>query len=113
MSLIKRMRKQQAVLWTQNGKDEFGAIAFNAPVQIKCRWEDKRGEILNRQDEQVPSMSTVYVDRPVKIGDKLKKGALDTNTPLDPKEDREAFEIQGIAETPNLKAREFLYEAYL
>jgi hypothetical protein len=113
MSLIKKMRKQKAVLWTQSGKDEFGSIVFNAPVEIMCRWEDKRGQILNRQDEQVPSMSTVYVDRSVKIGDKLKKGELDSNTPLDPKEDRDAFEIQGWAETPNLKAKEFLYEAYL
>jgi hypothetical protein len=113
MSLIKKMRKQAAVLWTQGAKDEFGSITFNAPVQIKVRWEDKKGQIINKQDEQVPSMSTVYVDRPVKIGDKLKKGALDTNTPLDPKEDRDAYEIQGWAETPKLNAKEILYEAYL
>lgn len=113
MSLIKKMRKQKAVLWTKGPPDEFGSISFAAPVQIKCRWEDKRGQVLNKQDEKAPSMATVYVDRPVQIGDKLKKGALDTNTPLDPREDRDAFEIQGWAETPNLKAKETLYEAYL
>jgi hypothetical protein len=113
MSIIKKMRKQLAVYWAVGPIDEFGSKTFSEPVQIKCRWENKEGQVLNSIGEILPSMSTVYVDREMKIGDKLKLGELDSNTPSSPLEDREAFEIQGFASTPNLRAKEFLYTAYL
>lgn len=113
MSIIKKMRKQDAIWWAAGPKDEFGAITFAFPVQIKCRWEDAEGQIVNAQEEITAGMSTVYVDRDMKIGDKLKLGLLDTGTPPDPKEDREAFEIQGWQKIPNLKAKEFLRVAHL
>jgi hypothetical protein len=113
MSVIKKMRKQKAVYWAKTGTDEFGAITFAEPVEIKCRWEEKTGQMMNKQGALVTGMDTVYVDREMNIGDKLKKGPLDTNSPPDPKEDREAFEIQGWENLPNFKAKEFLYTAYL
>lgn len=114
MSVIKKMRRQDAVWWSKNPTpDEFGAVSFSDPVQIKCRWEDREGQILNAQEEIVPSMTTVYVDRDMKIGDKLKLGSLDTNTPPDPREDRDAYEIQGWEKIPNFKAKEFLRIAHL
>jgi hypothetical protein len=114
MSIIKKMRKQDAVWWSRNPTaDEFGSISFAAPVQIKCRWEDQEGDIVSKQDEIVPSMTVVYVDRDMKIGDKLKLGLLDTGTPPDPKEDRLAYEIQGWQKIPDLRAKEFLRIANL
>jgi hypothetical protein len=113
MSLIKKMRKQNAIWWSAGPKDEFGSISFAAPVQIKCRWEEKNGQIMGAQGQIITGLDTVYVDRDMKIGDKLKEGTLATDTPVDPKDDREAFEIQGWEKTPNLKAKEFLRIAYL
>lgn len=114
MGLIKKMRKQRATYWAKNPEpNEFGAVSWATPVEIKCRWEDKEGRILNEQDEVSESMSRVYVDRPMKIGDKLKLGTMATDTPQSPAEDKQAFEIQGFEKLPNLKAKEFLYTAYL
>jgi hypothetical protein len=113
MSVIKKMRRQRAVYWAKTGTDEFGTISFAEPVEIKCRWEEKTGQIMGKQGEILTGMDTVYVDRPMEIGDKLKLGTLATDDPPDPKEDREAFEIQGFEALPNFKAKEFLYTAYL
>lgn len=114
MSVIKKMRRQYAIYWAKNPEpNEFGAVSWETPVEIKCRWEDKEGKVLNENDEITESMSTVYVDRPMKLGDKLKLGRMDTNTPQTPGEDRLAFEIQGFEKLPNFKAKEFLYTAYL
>jgi hypothetical protein len=113
MSLIKKMRKQVAVWWPAAGVDEFGVKAFGEPVAIKCRWEDRAGEFADARGFMMASNATVYVDRPMKIGDKLKLGGLDSDTPENPLEDRTAFEIQAFESVPNLKAKEFLYISHL
>lgn len=113
MSLIKKMRKQWATWWTVGPVDEFGVKSFGEPVTIKCRWEDRAGEFVDARGFAINSNATVYVDRPMKIGDKLKLGAADSNTAPNPLEDREAFEIQAFEAVPNLKAKEFLYTAHL
>lgn len=113
MSLIKRMRKQTAIWWQAGPPDETGVRSFLDPVAIPCRWDDKAGEFTDARGFSLMSNATVYVDREMKIGDKLKKGDLDTATPPNPLEDKEAFEIQAFEITPNLKAKEFLYTAHL
>lgn len=115
MSLIKRMRRQAAVYWEKKSApaDEFGTRDFEAPVEIKCRWEDKDGEVRNKEGEILNSAATVYVDREVKVGDKLKFGSVDSETPDDPLGDPEAYDVIGFEKTPNLKARENLLVAYL
>ena len=114
MSLIKRMRKQLAVLWTRNAQpDGYGEYAFAHPVQIKCRWDDMFSEVVGRDGQLTASSATVYVDRPVQVGDKLKKGAMDTDTPDDPRNDRLAFEVKATESYPNLRAKEYLLVAKL
>lgn len=114
MSVIKKMRKQAAILWTRKTEpDDFGKFGFNEPVQIKCRWDEKTGTVVGKTGEIMSGMDTVYVDREVRLGDKLKKGSMDSTTPDDPLTDKEAFEIEGIENIPNFKAKEFLHIAYL
>lgn len=113
MSIIKKMRKQFATWWPLGPVDEFGAKSFGEPVTIKCRWVDQAGEFVDARGFSINSNATVYVDRKMKIGDKLKQGAADSETPLSPLEDRLAFEIQAFEVVPNLKAKEFLYISHL
>ena len=40
MSIITRMRKQDAVYWAYSGLDEFGQVEVGDPAEIKVRWED-------------------------------------------------------------------------
>lgn len=113
MGVIKKMRKQWAVWWPKGANDEFGTVAWGDPVEIKVRWEDREGKIISKQQEIVPSMSTVYVDRDMNIGDRLMLGRLDTNTPPNPMETRDAYEIQGWEKLPDFKAKQFLRIATL
>ncbi len=113
MGLIKRMRKQPAVYWAQTPKDEFGSVGFAEPVQIKCRWEDRVGQVLDSKGELVNATSVVYVDRDIELADKLKLGELDSMTLSDPSSDAEAFTVAGFEKVPNLRAKEFLRIAYL
>ncbi len=122
MSIIKRMRKQTAVYWSQSGVDAYGARQYNAPIEIDVRWDDKASQYVNKEGEQVASRGTVYVGIDVKPGDMLLKGILiadssssgtaDILTPEDPKE-AGAWEIQQFASIPNLRNTETLRICYL
>ncbi len=114
MSLITDMRLQAAVWWSRSQvPDESGTFSFAAPVQIECRWEDKLMEVLDAQGQKTLSSSTVYVDREMGVGDKLKFGSIDSETMDDPVEDREAFSIIRFEKLPDFSAEETLLTAYL
>jgi len=113
MSVIKKMRKQRAVWWERTTPDQYGVYSFAAPVEIACRWDDSGTEFRNGTGETEMSSATVYPDRVLKKGDKLMKGGMESGTPDSPAELTHAYEIQRFDETPNMKATEFLYTAYL
>lgn len=113
MRIITRMRKQKAVWWKRTTPNEFGAFSFEEPVEIMCRWEEAVGQVLGSAGEMVPSKTMVYVDRDMSIGDKLKLGEEDSDTPSDPKDDPLAYEIQGWQKIPTLRATQFLRIATL
>lgn len=113
MSVIKSMRRQRAVYWARTTADSHGRFSFAEPVQIKCRWDENRGHIRNYMGEMVATTTTVYVDRIMQLGDRLKRGELDSYTLDDPTEDPLAFEIQAFEETPNYRNSETLLTAHL
>lgn len=132
MSLIKRMRKQTAVWWARQVdvagnpvNTEEGRPVYELPVEIKCRWDDEVREFIGRHGTLEHSAAVVYVDRDMRLGDKLKLTTLDdlesdtdsndTNDTNDSAPDvvAGALEILGWAKNPNLKAKEFLRTAFL
>lgn len=113
MSLIRRMRKQAAVWWSQTSPDARGIFGYSDPVQILCRWEDRAERYLDSKRQERVSRSLVYVDRLMRVGDRLMLGDLDSNTPENPRSSNVVFEIQSIAVVPNLRNTETLYQAYL
>lgn len=114
MSLIKRMRKQQAVWWSRNPTpDQSGNHTFAAPVEIKCRWEDIVKQFRDSQGEMQLSSALVYVDREMELGDRLMKGEMPTDVEADPMEEPLAFEIKRFEKLPNLRNKETLLTAYL
>lgn len=113
MSLITRMRRQRAVYWKQNGNDRFGKIAFLPPVEIKCRWVDATEDVRGTQGDNVGFNTKVYVDREMSVGDRLKKGEMESNVAEDPHDDPAAIAIQRFGITPNLHNTENLYTAFL
>jgi len=114
VSLIKRMRRQKAVLWVRSeSPNDFGKFSFDSPIEIKCRWDDKIGQFKNKEGQTFSSLAVVYVDRDVKIGDKLKKGTLDSQTQSDPTKDQNAYEVKAVENIPNLRNTETLRIARL
>lgn len=113
MSVIKRMRKQKAVWWARGDPDQYGNFSFAGPIEIACRWDDSGTEFRNGVGQTEMSSATVYPDRVLKKGDKLRKGEMESGTPDSPSSLTDAFEVQRFDETPNFKATEFLYTAYL
>ncbi len=113
MSLITRMRKQKAIWWKRNGYDEFGKAQFDAPIEVKCRWEDVVEEFVDAQGNTGASRSKAYVDRIMSPGDRLKRGTIDFDTEANPLEMDGAYEIRRFDQLPNLRNSETLYTAYL
>lgn len=114
MSLITRMRRQQAVLFEANGTDSYGKPTYAQPVQIKCRWEDVAKEYIKANGETAMSQAVVYPERDVKPKDVLMLGTLDDVTaPDDPKANEGAFEVMRFDKLPTIRATEFLLTAYL
>src|SRR6266513_567931 len=111
-SIITKMRKQKAILLRRLAPDKYGKFAFDIPVEISCRWEDVIQEFLDHVGEKRISQSVVYVDRVVKIGDRLMRGELTSSVPNDPLL-TESFEVKQFNQLPNLKATESLLTAYL
>lgn len=112
MSIITKMRKQEAIYWKRLTPDQYGKYSFDSPVEISCRWEDKASEFLDSTGQKQVSRSIVYVDRVISVGDRLMRGEMDSNTPADPLT-ADSFEVRRFDQEPNLKATEFLLTAYL
>jgi hypothetical protein len=113
MSIIRKMRKQKAIWWRRLEPDQYGKFAFKEPLEIDCRWDDMHQEFRNASGQLEISKSIVYTDRVVELGDRLKRGAVYPTVPDDPLSVSDAYEVKGFAQTPNLKATETLYTAYL
>jgi hypothetical protein len=106
------MRKQKAVYWAVRGVNGQGRVTLDRPVQIDCRWDGMQGTFTNKDGVAVTSSGTVYPDRELTLRGYLFQGLL-VNAPADPNASSTCFEIGGFRSTPNLKARETLYTAYL
>jgi len=114
MSVIKRMRKQDAVYWPFVSVDNFAQKVVGSPVQIRCRWDNVTQEFLDSSGEIQMSNAVVYPDRDTPIGGILMRGVLaDITDAVDIKENEGAWEIRRFDDTPNFKASEFLKTAYL
>lgn len=114
MSIIRKMRKQTAVVWSRSTTpDKFGQYTFAEPIEIACRWEQKGKEFRDESGQIDISESVVYVDRELKFGDRLKLGELESDMTSNPFDFEGTAEIRRFEALPNLRATETLYIAYL
>lgn len=114
MSVITKVRKQKAVLWTRRAADVHGKPTYTDPVEISCRWDSTQIQYLAPDGTLQLSSAVVLVDRDVQIGDVLREGTLDTvGDTVHPKINPGASEVKSFQKTPNFKATEFLRKAIL
>jgi hypothetical protein len=60
----------QGLVWVAGEPDIYGQPTFNAPRPMKHRWEDRTGLFINNQGRQEGFKHRVYMDTPVKPGDR-------------------------------------------
>ena len=122
-NLVKRMLRQDAILWTYAGEDRFGRKTYEEPRQIKCRWEEKTEQFLDRTGNTQISRAQVYVPEKIPELSVLWQGtfatvvvANDEDGVPDPFVNPGAYEVRQYGEQPNFKARppsKFLRWVYL
>lgn len=111
MGIITRMRRQKAVYWAPRRPGDFSEEAYELPVEIACRWEDKEVWLRDERGNQTLYQSTVYVDRDLAKGGRLQLttlAALESSEPT-----IQARYVKRFNKTPKLNLRETLRVAYL
>lgn len=87
-------------------------------MEIDCRIEDRKQQLITPDGRTVLVNSYVMTSTPLKVGDLIMEGLLSDweaqpTYPKPPTKLQGGVEVQMAAKTPDLKAEEFLYEAYL
>lgn len=92
---------QTATYWEATGTtDIYGKPTFKAPVQLKCRWEDKVQQFINKRGTEVVSKSKVYLADQIMLDGYMFLG---TSTEVNPIKVKGASEIQQVGVTPDLR----------
>lgn len=105
------MLKQKCVYWHPAGKNEYSDLVWDAPIELKCRWEEGADEVLTIEGREINPDHLVYVESDVVVGGLLLFGSLSDlvgNTPPE-----SAKRIVKFTKLPTLKAKKFLRTAYL
>lgn len=127
MSLINRMRKQNAIYWPPSTLDNYGRPASGTLVELvldgstnyRVRWEDKIETFVNQQGTTQVSNAVVYVPllpdgSEIAVGGYLWLGDRgDLTDEAVPLNNPGAYEIRRFDKLPNLKVTETLRTAYL
>ena len=109
-----RTMKATGVYWGVKGLDKFGDPTYEEPIEITLRWEDAEEEFINANGEKEMSRSMLIVDRDLEIKGYMFLGKIaDLKDTDSPRENRDAWEIRMVKNTPDFKGRKFLREAIL
>jgi len=119
MSIISRMRKQQATYWPAT-PDMYGGVAFGSPILVECRWEDITENFIDAEGREAVSQAKVYVDQVLKVGGFLALGDYTGVTSTTTTAEEPTFmppdaarPIRKFENLPNLRATEYLRTAWL
>lgn len=107
---------QSCVYWSPAGVNGFGEPLFADPVELDCRWEDKRELFRDKEGQDVMSSSVIYPESAVSLGGYLFLGTLADLSSADEDDPRivqNAKEIRSTGASSNLKGTEWVYKAWL
>lgn len=88
--------------WAPTGDGLYGASnAFEAPVLLKARWEDRQEQAISSNGETFTTQAVVYVPQEVRLEGYLALGNQTTHSsPLDASD---AHEIRGLITVPSIR----------
>lgn len=116
-NIIERMRRQKCVYWAPEVVNYNGKATFAAPVELKCRWVEKREMFLDRQgNTQVSRAKVRFAETDLQELGVLWLGLLTEIAPgsiTDPFLNENAWEIRKFEKIPNRWATDYLRIALL
>lgn len=68
---------QDAVLWAKTGADEYNVTLVSSAVGIKCRWVNKRREVVDAKGNTIATDAQVVVCADIPVGSILWEGCID------------------------------------
>jgi hypothetical protein len=104
-NLISTNCRQTAVYWGNPTNDGYGGFTFDSPVEIVCRWEDKKQIIPSEGGEELVSRTQVYVTQVLDEQGNLYLGELadlDSDETDDPALVSSAYRIMTFNSIPSL-----------
>lgn len=113
---IKRKLKQKLVHWPGAANDGYGGYTYGTAVEYICRWQDKQETFKDFDGEEQISNAIIYMEVGIaRKGSWVYKGELaDLDSEhSDPKSIDNAFPIQAIQESPNVRGTQTLYKVYV
>lgn len=127
MSLINRMRKQEAIYWPPSTVDDFGRPAIGPLVELikrsdgnyRVRWEEKVEQFVDPEGTERRSIAVVYVPALPGGGELVVGGWLwlglraALTDEAEPTNNAGAYQIRRLDHMPDLKNRRKLRTAYL
>lgn len=127
MSIITKMRRQNAIYWPPGQPDGYGRPTMGALVELvlaggvnSCvRWEDRVEDFIDFSGTTRTSNAVVYVGAlpgggEVQVGGWLWLGdRADLTSESDPRLNDNAYEVKRVDHLPNLRATEKLRTVYL
>jgi len=113
-SFIETVCVQDAILWSYAGNDEYGQPSFDAPTQVKVRWEHDQRTVIDEFGKQYESVAEILIPVDIKRLDYIALGTVDSSTPDDPQEYDEAYQVIRFTKIPMIKSQtEFVRKAYV
>lgn len=110
MANYTRNMRQTATYWPPAGNDGFGGVTFGAPVEIKCRWQNKAELARDPDGEEFTSSAVVYPAQPLERQGWLYLGS---SVVADPRTVTGAREIRQVGDSPNLRNTKTLNKVWL
>lgn len=118
LSFINKVCVQTAVYWGNPKPDGFGGYIFDAPIEIKCRWEDMPRVRTAKMSKEIHQKSNVLITRSVDLEGwmylgtliELENAANNFIVPSNPQKVKEAYQIIAIDKTPLFRSTtKFVY----
>lgn len=115
-AVLRRFTKQKLVYWRKIGSNDFGRPVYAEPVELDCRWEDKQQEVVMPDGRKIMSRGYVLIGDPLLAGSLVFLGTLvdwqqSEGYPAPPGVVQGGREVLLLKQTPDIKARDSIYEA--
>lgn len=112
---IEKVCVQTAVLWSYTGKDGFGKSVYDAPVEIKVRWQGSEEVLFDENGRQFTSKAEILLTQDIKMLDCLYLGTLDEiSSESNPDNIEEAYSVKKFTKVPMIFSTEiFVRKAFV